>query len=298
MFSICNGYFYPRRQKWNANQYQEQCGFVWAFGAASLLDFAKITKDESILDVGCGSGELTEMLRQKTGDNGVVIGIDSSPTMIEKATSQFKYNNMQFIHQDIRTLTLPDPKQFDLIFSNAALHWIPQSDIEQAIQSMAHVLKLGGRFVCELGGIGNIQTIVSACHLARHKLIEQYNNSSNEVRIGSPVDDIPWYFPSVSEFTVLLEKYGIEVLVAELYDRPTPLVEGEKGLRNWITMFGQQKLIPSNLSSSDENHQLVLNQFFQQVEDIARPTLYSSIEQKWITDYRRLRVVGVKKSSV
>jgi trans-aconitate methyltransferase len=101
MFSICNGYFYPRRQKWNANQYQEQCGFVWAFGAASLLDFAKITKDESILDVGCGSGELTEMLRQKTGDNGVVIGIDSSPTMIEKASSQFKYNNMQFIHEDI-----------------------------------------------------------------------------------------------------------------------------------------------------------------------------------------------------
>jgi trans-aconitate methyltransferase len=239
------------------------------------------------------------LLRQKTGDHGVVIGIDSSSTMIEKASSQYNFGNMQFINEDARSFTLPDEKQFDLIVSNAALHWIPESDIEQAIQSMSNVLKVGGRFVCELGGKGNIQTIVSACHLATQKLIEQVNNNNNnEIRIGSPVDNIPWYFPSISEFTVLLEQYGIEVLIAELYDRPTPLVEGEQGLRNWITMFGQQKLMPSILSSTDENKQLFCNKFFDQVEDIARPTLYSSTEQKWITDYRRLRVVGVKKNSV
>jgi trans-aconitate methyltransferase len=228
--------------------------------------------------------------------------------MIETASMQFndtnKYRHLHFIHNDVQTLSSSvlaskleqqDQKQIDLVFSNAALHWVPETDIEQAIRSMTSTIKVGGRFVCEFGGKNNVQCIVSACYEARQKLMNDLKNSKQDITINAPPDTVSWYFPSISEFTMLLEKYDIEVLIAELYDRPTPLIDGINGLRNWITMFGEQKLIPSIVVSDNTLKQQILNQFFQLVEDIAKPALFSTTEQQWIADYRRIRIVGVKK---
>ena len=86
----------------------------------------------------------------------------------------------------------------DAVFSSAALHWM--SPPEAVAASVARALKPGGRFVAEMGGRGNIATIVAAIYQA---LAEE----------GIPRERVrnPWYFPSIGEYASLLERAGFEV---------------------------------------------------------------------------------------
>jgi hypothetical protein len=91
------------------------------------------------------------------------------------------------------------------------------------------------------------------------------------------------YFPSLSEYTTLLEAQGFRVTYAEHFDRPTQL-DGLDGLRNWVRMFRASviDLVPSNKQ----------NMFFQKIEELARPALY--YDDSWWADYVRLRAVAIK----
>jgi len=86
-----------------------------------FYDLLKLLKGmpKSIVDLGCGTGALTKVLHEAFKAEST-IGIDSSETMLEKAP---KADGLQFVLQDIASFN-PDHK-FDLIFSNAALHWLP-----------------------------------------------------------------------------------------------------------------------------------------------------------------------------
>jgi hypothetical protein len=94
----------------------------------------------------------------------------------------------------------------------------------------------------------------------------------------------PWYFPSIGEYSTLLERHGIEVTLAELYDRPTLLEDGEQGLTNWIRMFGNSFL--EGLSEHDTTVVLA------SVNDKLRSALFDG--EQWTADYRRLRIIGRK----
>jgi hypothetical protein len=96
--------------------------------------------------------------------------------------------------------------------------------------------------------------------------------------------DFGWYYPSIGEYTLLLERYGLTVRLALLFDRPTKLEDGEKGLRNWLLMFRRDIL--ENLS--DE----MRSQIIERAEAKARDLLFK--EDHWVADYRRLRVVAHK----
>src|SRR5207253_5108975 len=118
------------------------------------------------------------------------------------------------------------PEPFDAVFSNAALHWIKEP--EKVIKCVRRALKPGGRFVAEFGGRGNVQAISAAMDRALQAMV-----------IG--VTETPWYYPSIGEYSSLLEEEGLEVTFALLFDRPTPL-QGDEGMRNWIAMFGSHAL--------------------------------------------------------
>lgn len=85
-----------------------------------------------------------------------------------------------------------------------------------------------------------------------------------------------WYFPSIGEYSSLLEQNGVEVTSAVLFDRPT-VVEGESGLRDWLGMFFKPPLPEEKI---------------RQMELELRPKLFNGTD--WEIDYRRLRVVGHK----
>jgi trans-aconitate 2-methyltransferase len=242
---------------WDSDLYEQKHSFVWKYGE-SLLELLAPRPGERILDLGCGTGHLTA----KIADAGAaVLGIDSSPAMIEQARQH--YPNLHFELADARELALAGP--FDAIFSNAALHWIREAD--RVVAGIRRVLRPGGRFVAEFGGKGNVRIIVAA--------LEEVSRILGQAVVS------PWYFPSVAEYASLLEREGMEGTYALLFDRPTPL-EREAGMRDWIAMFGSSFLEPIPVSQRDE--------FVRRVEDRIRAELYR--EGQWFADYRRLRVVA------
>ncbi|GAB4371833.1 MAG: class I SAM-dependent methyltransferase [Elainellaceae cyanobacterium] len=246
---------------WNAALYETRHSFIWQYGEP-LLELLAPQLGERILDLGCGTGQLT----QKIAETGAeVIGLDADATMLNRA--QQNYPNLEFVHADARSFSLDRP--VDAVFSNATLHWVQQPGA--AIQSIYQVLKPGGRFVAEFGGKGNVQFILRGLY----QVLQEIGHSPEALN--------PWYFPSVGEYASLLEQQGFDVTYAALIDRPTPL-EGEAGIANWLQMFAGSFLavIPETERSA----------LISAIETQLRPILYQ--EGKWIADYRRIRVVAIK----
>ncbi|NEQ49687.1 MAG: methyltransferase domain-containing protein [Leptolyngbya sp. SIO3F4] len=245
------------QQSWDTARYQSQHSFVWQYGAA-LIELLNPKPGEQILDLGCGTGQLTHEI-SNTG--AIIHGIDADAAMIDAA--QEHYPHLSFTRGDARDFTIEQP--VDSIFSNAVLHWVKPP--EQAVKSIATALKPGGKFVAEFGGKGNVQQIVEAI-----ETIRQCSNLN------------PWYFPSLSEYTHLLERNGMEVTFAALIDRPTPLNDGKQGMTNWLKMFGSGLFV--DLNTEDKNAVI------RNVEELLRPQLYDG--SQWRADYRRLRIVAIK----
>lgn len=249
------------KPSWDAELYEARHAFVWRLGE-QLIDLLDPKAGENILDLGCGTGQLT----QKIAERGArVTGLDASPEMIGQARQNFP--QLRFVLADAATMRFRD--EFDAIFSNAALHWM--IDASTVAKNMARALRAGGRVVVELGGKGNIGQIQSAI----------------ESVVGKFVPDVKLlrrtYFPSIGEYTSLLEAAGLSVRNACLFERPTKL-EGTEGMANWICQFKWyyfEALAP-------QDHIPAL----RETVEMLRPALYRDGE--WIADYWRLRVLAVK----
>jgi trans-aconitate methyltransferase len=255
---------------WKASLYENKHSFVWQYGE-DLLEILSPRKGDRILDLGCGTGQLTHQIATK---GAVAIGIDRSPEMIAQAKQN--YPNIQFEVADATNFTFLE--QFDAVFSNAVLHWVKPP--EAAINCIWKVLKPGGIFIAEFGGKGNVQTIVDAiAQSARYAIASTLKEHNGSGQLAANI----WYFPSVGEYATLLEKQGFEVNNAMLFDRPTPL-EGEEGMRNWIKMFASEIF---SAISSDKKAEIL-----HEIEEKLRPKLYQN--DTWFADYRRIRIVATK----
>lgn len=241
------------RSSWDAGLYESDHGFVWKYGAA-LIPLLNPKPGERILDLGCGTGQLTAEI---AGAGAETLGIDSSPDMIGQARQN--YPKLKFQLADARTFVVDEP--FDAVFSNAALHWIP--DARPVVQSIHRALKPGGRLVAEFGGKGNTAQVMTALE---------------EVGARDPLST--FYYPSVGEYATLLESEGFEVRFSTLFDRPTELEDPIRGLELWLRMFLKKSLagLPDTV--------------FRQIEDTLRPSLF--YDGKWHIDYRRLRIIAIK----
>lgn len=248
---------------WDAKLYDGKHSFVSEFGH-DLIDMLSPKKGERILDIGCGTGDLANQLFQYEVD---VTGIDKSENMINQAL--IKYPHIHFFAKDVLEMEYNDT--FDAVFSNATLHWIKEP--EQALCRIYNSLKSGGRFVAEFGGKGNVQKITN-------EIINQFQLDDIEFNMKQ----FPWYFPSIGEYTSLMEQIGFRVTFACHFDRPTPLDE-DSGLRNWITMFAGEMFKNQN---EFEKERLIKN-----VENNLRDPLFQ--DDRWMADYKRIRVVGIKE---
>lgn len=160
---------------------------------------------------------------------------------------------------------------FDAVFSNAMMHWIPRDDQEQLLRTVEDVLRSDGRFVAEFGGAGNVSAIVTALQ-----------NALDDV---GQIVETPWYFPSISEYSSLVEAHEFEVRYARLFDRLTPLEDGSDGLGNWLSMFGDQFF--GDLTEEETGAVI------SDVEQSLMPDLFD--DGQWTADYRRLRFVAIRE---
>ncbi|WP_256760886.1 trans-aconitate 2-methyltransferase [Cohnella sp. WQ 127256] len=248
---------------WAANTYDESMSFVSSFGE-DVLSWLNPQAGEIIVDFGCGTGDLASAISSQGSE---VIGVDISPEMVERA--RLKYPHLTFHRAD--GMGWKADRAYDAVFSNAALHWM--KDADAAVDSMTAGLRNGGRLVVEFGGYGNVATIIEA---VRETL--QANGREDAFVM-------PWYFPQVGEYASLLEKYGMEVRFAQLFDRPTVLNNGENGMKDWLEMFG------TAMFPKTEQYEMGL--WIEESTRRLKDKLYD--QGVWTADYRRLRVLAVKR---
>lgn len=249
--------------QWNADLYQAKHGFVAAYGQ-QLLEWVPQRPDQIILDVGCGTGKLTQAL----ADKGRVMGVDSSPEMVEKARRQYPA-----LHFEVRdACRLGWQNMADVVFSNAVFHWIPCQ--EELLNSLWTALKPGGLLVAEMGAAGNIAQIEEAFSQAVQQMGGVYHS--------------PFYFPETQKYDRLLRQAGFEVQALVDYDRPTPLMDGENGMANWIRQFFASTLAPM---PGQEQEQVI-----DRTQQMLRPRLWDGAQ--WVADYRRLRILAKKPPAV
>lgn len=247
--------------EWDAQLYRQQHAFVFGYGEA-VVELLAPQPGERILDVGCGTGELTARIAAAGAE---VVGIDLSPAMIEGARAA--HPRVRFDVADAADFRFDQP--FDAIFSNAALHWV--RDADGAAACMSRALRSGGRLVIEMGGRGNIAALTAGI--------------ASAVRTVAGVEpDHGRHYPSIGEYAGLLERHGIETTAAWLFQRPTALAGGEQGLRRWIDQFEQAVLKDFDPARREAIIALA--------EETLRPSLFR--DGQWVADYKRLRLTARK----
>src|SRR3954463_6399471 len=137
---------------WDPRLYDDRAAFVSEL-ASDLVAWLRPQWGERILDLGCGTGTLTAAIARQ---GAAVTGVDRSAEMI--ATARDKYDGVRFEVADGQALTYD--AEFDAVFSNAALHWMPRS--HDVVRGVKRALVPGGRFVAEFGGAGCVATVVKA----------------------------------------------------------------------------------------------------------------------------------------
>ncbi|MDR6227185.1 methyltransferase domain-containing protein [Desmospora profundinema] len=251
------------QNRWDAQLYDDKIYFVSHMGKG-VVDLLHPQPGERILDIGCGTGDLTFEIAQS---GALPVGIDLAPSMIE--TAKRKHPDIPFAVKNMVHYQTSEP--FDAVFSNAALHWVKQAS--QAVEAVWRALRPGGRFVAEFGGKDNVAAIMRGIGNG----LAPYGLSAS--------DRNPWYFPSIGEYSTLLEKQGFRVTYAIHFDRPTPLPDGTDGLRHWLDMFADDFF--SDLSPSDREDLYHVIQ-----EDVEAELMKDGT---WYADYRRIRIAAVKE---
>jgi trans-aconitate methyltransferase len=246
---------------WNPELYEARHAFVWQLGKG-VVELLDPKPGEKILDLGCGPGQLTQKIAERGAE---VTGLDSSPEMIGQARQN--YPHLRFVLEDAARMQFES--EFDAVFSNAALHWM--LDAAAVAKAVARALEIGGRFVAELGGRGNIA------------LIEEAIMTVATRHCGDAIPKKRTYYPSAGEYASLLESCGLEVRMAQLFDRPTPL-DGEQGMENWIHQFKWYYFETLPAKQADDA--------VRDITELLRSSLFR--DGQWYADYRRLRIVAVK----
>ncbi len=118
--------------------------------AARVLDRLPLDGDETVLDAGCGSGRVTELLLERLPE-GRVIAVDQAESMVEHARERLG-DRALVLRSDLTELSLAE--QVDAVFSNAVFHWI--ADHPLLFERLNAVLRPGARLVAQCGGEGNI----------------------------------------------------------------------------------------------------------------------------------------------
>lgn len=243
--------------KWNADQYEQNFQFVPSYGEA-VTELLTVKPGSRVIDLGCGNGTLTAKLAAMGYD---VTGIDASSDMI--ALARKNYPELTFLQEDALTFRPGHPA--DAVFSNAMMHWVSAEHQDALLANIASALRPGGEFVFEMGGRGNNALIHGA-------LAEIFRERGLSYRTS-------FYFPSIGDYTPMLERAGMVVDYSTQFRRPTPR-KAEHAVADWILMFDREPFG----SLPDEEVRAIA----AEAENRLRSRLFR--DGVWYLDYVRLRM--------
>ena len=204
---------------WSADEYAKN-SIEQQRWARELIAKLALRGDERVLDIGCGDGKVTAEIAAAV-PRGSVVAIDSSAEMVRYARERFgELPNFEVRHMDARNMTFG--REFDVVFSNAVLHWVV--DHRPVLRGIGEALRAGGRMLLQMGGRGNAATVF---HI-----------------LSQVIQDEPWapYFRGFSfnygfytpeEYRPWLESAGLRPVRVELI--PKQMIYADKdALSGWF----------------------------------------------------------------
>ncbi len=222
--------------KWNAADYAQNATAQYAW-AQSLIERLALNGDESILDLGCGDGRITSEIAAQHA--GRVVGIDSSPEMVQLASDMYAaQSDLEFRVMDATTLQFE--AEFDLIFSNAVLQWV--KDHRAVLAGMNRALRVGGRMVLSMGGKGNALGVLATVDalINRQKWQPYFEGFI-----------FPYAFYGIEDYAIWLAEAGFKPTRLELV--PKDMVhESVEGLKGWFrtTWFPYTRRLPQAMQDT------------------------------------------------
>jgi trans-aconitate 2-methyltransferase len=222
--------------KWNAAAYAAN-STVQQTWARELIAKLNLRGDEHVLDVGCGDGKVTAEIARAL-PRGSVTGMDASPQMIAFAKKNFptkEFPNLRFRVMDARKIKFD--RKFDLVFSNAALHWV--NDHQAILRGASAVLKPGGRLAISCGGKGNADDVFLALRpeMRLKRLCEFFRKMPK-----------PYFFYAPNDYENWLPKFGFRINSLKLAPKDATYA-GAEGFATWLrtTWIPYVQRVPENL---------------------------------------------------
>ncbi|MCW2991874.1 MAG: methyltransferase protein [Solirubrobacterales bacterium] len=189
---------------WDARTYDRVSGPQQAWASDVLGRLAgRLAPDAAVLDVGCGTGRVTEELVAMV-PAGRVLAIDASPAMVELAAQRLG-DRVRVWCEDVLDLALDEP--VDAVVSTATLHWV--GDHDRLWPRLAAALRPGGILEAQCGGRGNIDAVRAVMDAVAAESFPELAGWS------------PWVFAGPEETRRRLEAAGFTGVRCGLEQRPT-----------------------------------------------------------------------------
>jgi trans-aconitate methyltransferase len=207
--------------RWNATEYAKSSSIQQQW-ARELIGKLHLRGDEKLLDIGSGDGKVTAEIAGYLL-KGSVLGIDSSEAMVKLAQGNYlpeRFSNMRFQLGDASRLTFDH--EFDVVFSNATLHWI--LDHRPVLHGIYKSLNSGGKILLQMGGRGNAADVTAVFGTVM---------SSNQWRRYFQGFTFPYGFYDVEEYRPWLHEAGFQETRIELIPK-VAIHESLSAFEAWI----------------------------------------------------------------
>jgi trans-aconitate 2-methyltransferase len=263
-------------RQWDAQRYDEVSWLQERWGE-ELIDRIRWNPTyKVIMDAGCGTGRVTKILAQKVGIKGTIYAVDVDPNMVKKAKVNLaSVENVFVIQSDIVNVSLPE--KVNVIFSNAALHWISDhrklfSHFWELLTNTLHTKKKSeGLLLAQCGGYGNLSKV-------RRILNQMIKLDDFECHFHDW--QVPWYFAKPEDTEKLLSEIGFENISVFLSDGTTRFA-GRKSYSDFVSTVIMKPYL-ENLPKK-QLKQKFLRLFLDRVEEM---------KLAWTLDYVRLNITA------
>lgn len=225
----------PEGRAWDAASY-DTVGSPMTAMATAVVERARLVGDESVLDAGCGTGRVTEIILGLL-DTGDVVTLDADPDMVRVARQNLG-DRAPVFHGDVTAVSLDDlgrSAPFDVVVSTATFHWV--LDHDALFTNLARLLRPGGRLVAQCGGHGNISALREA---------------GDAVAATEPFAahfegwEAPWYYATPEDTERRLAAAGFEAV--DVWLQPWPVTPDDPfEYTSTITYGAQVQRLPEDL---------------------------------------------------